>query len=392
MSTRSFLPYARQSIDATDILEVSKALSREMITRGPKVDEFEEAVASYCGVKHAIAFNSGTSALMAAYFAAEVNPYDRLITTPNTFVSTVGAAVQRQAQHIFLDIDRTTGNLNLDQLEYNLQLPASRGKTVIAPIHFAGIAVDMQKIDQMLTDPSTIVIEDAAQAFGSSYADGTKIGSCAWSHLTIFSFHPAKILTTGEGGMATTNDDALAHRLRLFRNNGIERDPGFLDSASPGHWYYEVKALTGNYNFTELQAALGLSQLKRLDEFIRKRRELMALYREKLPKIDHLQLFSPALDSRMAPHLCVAQIDFAAYKTTRHLVMQALKEKGIGTQIHYIPVYRHPYFTKQSGDLTAYFPEMETYYAQALSLPLYSDLSLEDVEYVSQSLKEILQK
>ena len=202
---------------------------------------------------------------------ADLGPQDKLITSSNTFVASAGGAVLRGSTPIFLDIDRTSGDLDLAQLEHTLSQPMSRGRMCVTPVHFAGIPVDMQKMDSIIQKPDVVIIEDAAQALGSKYPSGEKVGSCTWSQMTVFSFHPAKIMTTGEGGMVTTNDENLFHRLRRFRNNGIENDPRYLQG-EPAPWYYEVHDLTGNYNFTEFQAALGLSQLARLDKFIEKRR------------------------------------------------------------------------------------------------------------------------
>jgi UDP-4-amino-4,6-dideoxy-N-acetyl-beta-L-altrosamine transaminase len=384
----NFIPYAKQSIDADDQACVSASLKNQLITRGPLVEEFESAIAKYCGAQFAVAFNSGTSALMAAYHSIDTGPSDRLLTTPNTFVSTVGSGMQLQAVPIFMDIDRSTGNMDLDYLNNNLNQPFSRGKTIIVPVHFAGIAVDMQRLDTFIRHPETIVIEDAAHAIGSSYLTGEKVGSCAYSQMTIFSFHPAKTLTTGEGGMVTTNDETLYHRLKRFRNNGIEREPTFLRQP-PTLWYYEVQETSGNFNFTEMQAALGISQLKRLDLFVAKRRQLIQLYRSLFKELEGVRLLTDAFDLHTAFHLCVIQIDFSRLGTNRAEFMEKLKEKGIGTQYHYIPVYRHPFFQDRSGDLSPYFPEMEAYYAQALSLPLYYDLREEDVERIVQEVKKL---
>ncbi len=391
MTEEIFLPYAKPSLDSRDIRGVTKALESDIITRGPIVEAFERTIAQYCHAKYAVAFNSGSSALAAAYFAANLKPQDKLITTPNTYVATIAGAVLRGSTPIFLDIDRNSGNLDLSQLEYTLSQPLSRGRMVVAPVHFAGIAVDMQAIDKMIQNPDVVLIEDAAHALGSNYPTGDRVGSCAWSHMTVFSFHPAKTITTGEGGMVTTNEETLYHRLRLFRNNGIEKEQQYLQG-EPAPWYYEVHDLSGNYNFTEFQAALGLSQMERLDERISKRRDLIKLYRDLLKDIPHIRMFSETYDLHTAYHLCVVQIDFEAYKTNRSEVMQKLREKNIGTQVHYIPLYQHPYFKKMCGEISEYFPETEAYYAQALSLPLYYDLCPEDVERVVKTLKKLLEK
>lgn len=389
MNTQKFLPYAQQFIFPEDIEEVRCALSKPMITRGPLVEAFEHALASYCGAKYGVAFTNCTAGLMAAYHAAKIGPADSFFTTPNTFVASMGAGIQHGATPIFLDIDRNTGNLDLDQLALNIDQPKSRGKKIVVPVHFSGIPVDVEAIEKMLKSPESLIIEDAAHALGSHYKNGTKVGCCAKSDMTVFSFHPAKNITTGEGGMVMTNDEELYHQLQLFRNNGIERDPKFLQGqAAP--WYYEVVDLTGNYNFTEMQAALGLSQLKHLDLFIAKRHKLMQQYRQKLASIENIRLFEPNESYRIAYHICVVQINFAAYKKTRTDVMTALKERGIGTQVHYIPVYRHPFFEKSAGDISEFFPAMETYYAQALTLPLFYAMEEEDVDRVVTSLREVL--
>lgn len=389
MTSPKFLPYAKQNISAEDIEAVTKALSKPTVTRGELVEEFENAMAEYCGASYAVAFNSGTAALQGAYGALDVGLQDRVLSTPNTFVASVGAAAQRSARPVFIDIDATTGNISLEQLGLNLDVERLRGKTVITPVHFAGQPVDVKAIDNMIKDPNTVIIEDAAHAIGSRFEDGSMVGCCQNSQITIFSFHPAKTMTTTEGGMATTNDEETYRRLRLYRNNGIERDPAYLQG-SPTPWYYEVFELTGNYNFTEIQAALGLSQLRRLDTFIKKRQTLLNKYAEKLASLNGVRLLSGINNPNVAPHLCVVLIDFAKLKKDRAQVMTALKAKGIGTQVHYIPVYRFPVFANTMGDISEYFPQSELYYSQALSLPLYYDLEEEDVERVVAGLKEVL--
>lgn len=385
-----FLPYAKQSIDRSDIEAVAEILTRDIITRGEGVEAFESKMASYCGVRHAVAFNSGTTALIAACHAARLTSTDRVLTTPNTFVATVGAALHYQAVPVLIDIDRTTGSMDLSLLCSNMDYRLSRGRLVCMPVHFAGIAMDMRRIYHEVRAEDTLIIEDAAHALGSYYPDGQKVGSCAWSDMTMFSFHPAKQITTGEGGMVTTNDPDLAYRLRLFRNNGIVRDQRDLKNGGKP-WYYEVQEITGNYNFTDFQAALGLSQLNRLDKMIDHRRSLVALYRKKLGRHPHIRLLTDSFDGQTSFHLFVVQIDFATCRRTREEVMEALKTQGIGSQVHYIPIYRHPFFKKYTAvDLSEYFPHMEKYYEQALSLPLYANLTEENVERVCESLITLL--
>lgn len=389
MKDEHYLPYAQQHISKDDKEAVQRALSQSYITRGPLVEAFEKGIANYCGAQYAVAFNSATSALMGAYHAADVGVSDRVITTPNSFVASIGPGIQRSATPVFVDIDRKTGNIDVEQVLLNVNRSQSKGKTVVVPVHFSGIPVDIQAIDAGITDYRTVIIEDAAHAIGSCYRDGSKVGSCQWSQMTVFSFHPAKTMTTGEGGVVTTNDKKLYYRLQAFRDNGRERDPECM-SKPPAPGYYEIQFLSGNYNFTEMQAALGLSQLQRLELFIQRRKDLMQLYREKLSGFDHIRLFNVPHEQQIAYHLCVVQIDFSAYGTTREQMMKALHEMGIGTQVHYIPLYRHPFFTSVAGDISEYFPEMEGYYSQALSLPLYYHLRDEDVERVVSSLKQLL--
>lgn len=389
--TMQYLPYAKQSINDEDLQAVTKALKEDWITRGPPVQLFEQTIADFCEVSYAVAFNSATSALMAAYFAAQLSPFDRVITTPNTFIASVGAPIEMGIHPRFVDIDRSTGNLDLSKLEEQLVFQSSRGRPFIVPVHFAGIPVDMAKLDRQIHHPDAVVIEDAAHAIGSLYPTGQKVGSCAYSQMTIFSFHPAKTLTTGEGGMVTTNDSELYHRLQLFRNNGIERSAPYL-TREEAFGYYEVHAISGNFNFTSFQAALGLSQLKRLDKFVLKRRMLVKRYRQHLGNIPDVTLFTEEWDDRTAFHLFVVQIDFNAYKTTREKVMQTLHERGIGSQVHYNPLYYHPVLKCEIESEKLKYPETEMYYQQALTLPLYFDLTESDVDRVCGELLSILGK
>lgn len=387
LESPNFIPYARQSIDDSDREEVMKAMSGSFLTRGPYVQAFEQAIADYCGAQYAVAFNSASTGLTAACHVGKIQPGDRFLTTPNSFVISSGAASLRNVSPIFIDIERQSGNLSLDQLAYNVNQPISRGKNVVLPVHFAGIPVDMKKLDQMIKNPETLIIEDAAHALGSRYPTGEKVGCCTWSAMAVLSFHPAKNLTTGEGGMVLTNDPDLDARLRRFRNNGMKKTAEILKEMP---WYYEVEEITGNFHMTEMQAALGLSQLKRLDSFIKRRQKLVSLYRELLKNTPYITFFSPKHDAYSAYHLFVVQIDFKAIKKTRAEVMQKLYEDGIGTQVHYIPIYKHPIYKSSLGDISEYFPEMEAYYSEALSLPLYVDLSEEQIQKVCYSLKKIL--
>lgn len=390
-SSTHYLPYAHQSINEADIEEVAMVMRNPIISRGPKVEEFERAVADFCGAEYAIAFNSGSTALNAAYQAIDANQHDKIFTSANTYVATVSGGVQRGATPVFTDIDLGTGNLQLQQLEFNLNQPSSRGRDIIVPVHFAGIAVDMAKLDQLIKKESTVVIEDAAHAFGSHYPTGEKVGSCCYSQMTVFSFHPAKTITTGEGGIVTTNDPVLFRRLRQVRNNGIDliSDP---NSRKKSPWMYEVNELSSNYNFTEIQAALGLSQLRRIHEFENKRRHLIQLYRESFRGEKGIKMFTAEYDPHTLFHISVLMIDFDAFGLSKSEVMLKLEANGIGSQVHYIPLYKHPFFMKNHPDLSQYFPNTELYYSQALTIPLFYDLTISDAHRVVSTLKSILRK
>lgn len=384
-----FIPYAKQSIDDLDIEEIKSAISSDFITRGPKVIEFESVFAEYCSVKYAVAFNSGTSALKAACFAADVNSFDRIITTPNTFIATLSAGLNYGADYTLADIDSQTGNIDLSQVREILQYPISRGRYIVFPVHFSGIPVDIAKLESFIKQPDALIIEDAAHALGSRYENGMKVGSCFLSDMTVFSFHPAKTITTGEGGMVTSNNHTFYRRLLRYRNNGIEKNSSPMNESSEP-WYYEVHNATGNYNFTEFQAALGISQMKKLEKFIQTRKNLIKRYRKNLSEIPNISMSPENFDQKTAYHLCSVQIDFDACHTKRTDVINALKKKGIASQVHYIPLYKHPLLKKKNKNMEKYFPNAEAFYTKELSLPLYADLSEKQVDYICESLLHIL--
>lgn len=367
------MSYAKQWITEGDVEAVSKALSLQSITRGEELRLFEEELAKYAGARFAVCFNSGTTALSAAYAAGELKPFDRLITTPNTFIGTIAGALPLTKQITLVDVDPKSGNLLLDQLEEAINHPLSRGREWIVPVHFAGVALDMKRLSKMIKRQDTVVVEDAAHALGSCYPSGERVGSCAYSDMTIFSFHPAKQITTGEGGAVLTNSEELALRLRLYRNNGIEP---LQDPEEP--WSYVVKRPSGNFHMNELQAALGRSQLKRIDAIIKRRRSLIGAYRKALPS--SIGFFDEALDPITSYHLALIHHPFTS--VTRKALRERLQEAGFGSQVHYIPLYRHPALPK-----IAPLPGMEEYYKGALSLPLYHEFTEDQVLLLSALLR-----
>lgn len=382
------IPYASQLIDEQDIAAVGAALRAAWITRGPEVAAFEEAIAGRVQARYAVAFNSGTSALSAAYSAAAVGKGDKIFTSANTFIGTLSGGLQRGATAHFIDIDADTGLIDLNSLEREINSPATRSKEVIVPVHFAGVSVDVCALSSLVRRLDTVIIEDAAQALGSCDPQGNPVGSCAFSDMTIFSFHPSKTITTGEGGMVTTNDHDLYHRLILFRDNGIERDPTYWQQqAAP--WHYEVVDFTGNYHMNAFQAALGSSQLKKMDRFIALREKLRTKYIEELAGVETLQILKGA--PQTVCHLFIVKIDFSRLGISREEVMESLKKQGIGTQVHYIPLYRHPVFkTASDADFASFYPSAESYYASALTLPLHCQMDEKDVVRICQVVKELL--
>lgn len=368
----TFIPYAKPSIIQEDLALMNEAMLGSSITRGPYVEKFESAISKYCGSTYAVCFNSGTTALQAAYFAVNGSKSDRLVTTPNTFAATIVPGILYGSEIELVDIDRTSGNLSLDKIK------ASSKRSIYMPVHFSGNPVD---IEALRSSTAGVIIEDAAHALGSLDKEGSPIGSCKHSDMTILSFHPAKSITTGEGGMVTTNSPELNEKLRFYRNNGMVRDP--QKAQYPG--YYEIHEATGNFNVTDFQAALGLSQLKRLPLFVEKRRKLVKEYRNQLNGIKQIRLFSEEHDANSAHHLLVAQIEFEHLGKNRSQVMEQLKELNIGTQVHYIPLHHHPILNRQY-----HLPEMEAYYKNALTLPLYYDLEIEEVKLICSNLKALL--
>ena len=385
-----FLPYAKQEVTADDIQAVVNALQSPIITRGQETASLEQDFAQACGADYAVTFNSGSTALEAAYHAGQVGPQDRVLTTPVTFVSSISGALRLGARIVFIDVDPSTALLDEEQLRVNLEITPSRGKTVLVPVHYAGAPHDMERIESWIKEPDCLIIEDAAHALGATYPTGEKVVSCTYSQMTVFSLHPAKHITTGEGGVVTTNDPELYRSLLFYRNNYLDRDPESVGRALEP-WEYEIRNVSGNYHMTEMQAALGRSQFTRLDAIVEKRRALVACYRAALQGVEHISTLEPDLDALSSHHLFVALIDFDAVGIKRGELMHRLKEKGIGSQVHYIPLYRQPLFAENSPcELAEFFPGAEAFYERCLSLPLYPAMTEEDVQRVVMELKNVI--
>lgn len=380
------LGYGRQSIDQSDIDAVVSVLRGDFLTQGPAVERFEGALAERVGARHAVAVSSGTAGLHIACLAAGLGPGDRGLTAAVTFAASSNCLLYAGAETEFIDIDRDALCMAPAALEKRLaSVPDTKA---IIPVHFAGLAHASAEIRGLAK--GRVVIEDAAHAIGGKYAGGKPVGCGDFSDMSVFSFHPVKTITTGEGGAVVTNDDELARRLRAFRSHGIERDPARFSSSETREggrvmpWRYEQQMLGFNYRMTDFQAALGLSQLGKLDRFLERRRAIARRYDEAFSKLPHLRLSqsAPRDRARSGHHLYVALFDFRAMRITRTAFMTKLREHGIGSQVHYIPVYRHPYYAKRYGLMPAAFPEAENYYSGCLSLPFYPALTDEDVEHV----------
>lgn len=379
---RKPLPYSRQSIGPDDAREVLRTLRSDWITQGPAVGEFEERFADYVGAKHAVAVSSGTAALHAACFAAGLGPGDEAVVPPLTFVATANAVLYQGATPIFCDVDPETATLDPRALEGCL---TPRTKAVL-PVDFAGHPCNLSPILKLARAKGLVVIEDAAHALGAEYR-GKRVGGL--SDLTIFSFHPVKHITTGEGGMITTSDDGLARRLRLFRTHGITKDPVEMER-NEGAWYYEMQSLGFNYRITDIQCSLGNAQLRKLDSFIHARRLRAKEYDRALFGLEGVA--TPAVRdwARHSYHLYPVRLRLDRLKRTRRQVFDALRQDGIGVQVHYIPVHLQPYYRKRFGVGPGLCPNAEAFYESELSLPLFPQMKSSDVRRVTVALKEAM--
>ncbi len=381
------IPYGRQDISDADIAAVVDVLRSDFITQGPAVPAFEHTVATYCGAAHAIAVNSATSALHIACLALGVGHGDIVWTSPITFVASANCALYCGATVDFVDVDSTTANISVDALREKLEAAKANNTLpkVVIPVHLCGTSCDMRAIRALGDQYGFRIIEDASHAIGGRYLD-EPIGSCRYSDITVFSFHPVKIITTGEGGMAVTNDDELAQAMNLLRSHGVTRDPALMTGESDGGWYYQQVALGFNYRITDIQAALGTSQMARIDEFVQRRHEIADWYDEHLVDLPITALARPD-DSYSALHLYVIQLELDDTSRSHREVFDSLRAQGIGVNLHYIPVYSHPYY-KQLGFKAGMCPMAEAYYARAISIPMFPTLTRNDQEAVSSALKQ----
>lgn len=383
------IPYGKQDINQADIDAVVDVLKSDFLTQGPQVPLFEDALKKHTGAKHAVAVNSGTSALHIACLALGLGKGDWLWTTPITFVASANCGLYCGAQVDFVDIDPRTYNLSVSALEEKLALAEKENRLpkIVVPVHLAGQACEMRAIKTLADRYGFSIIEDASHAIGGRY-ENDPIGNCRYADITVFSFHPVKIVTTAEGGAALTNDPSIAEKLELYRCHGITRDENLMTGESDGPWYYQQVALGFNYRMTDLQAALGVSQMSRIDAFVKNRHSLMQQYNTALSALP-ITLPKQMDNTYTACHLYIIRLNLNEITLTHRQVFEALRGKGVGVNLHYIPVYKQPYYQNMDY-MGGRYPNAESYYAEAISLPIFSLMSDDDLSKVVRDLKDIL--
>lgn len=384
----SYIPYGKQDISSDDIQAVVEVLKSDFLTQGPCVPQFESLITEYCSVKHAVAVNSATSALHIACLSLGLGRNDILWTSPISFVASANAALYCGATVDFVDINFAANNMCTASLRAKLVLAKSQDKLpkIVMPVHMAGLSCDMEEISALSKEFGFKIIEDASHAIGAKYKHSA-VGSCKYSDITVFSFHPVKIITTAEGGVATTNDPQLFEKMQLLRSHGITRDVSLMDCTPDGDWYYQQIDLGFNYRMTEMQAALGCSQMSRLDEFVARRNVLAKMYSEKLEDLP-LSLPIEVADTYSSFHLFIIKLSTEA-EIERKQLFDHLRNLGIGANVHYIPIYAHPYY-QGLGFSEKDFPESERFYSSAISIPLYPGLSDESFRYIVDNLHNLV--
>ena len=383
------IPYGRQFIDDEDIQEVIKSLKSDFITQGPKIKEFESALCEYTEAKYAVAVSNGTAALHISCLAAGIRHNHEVITSPITFVASANCILYCGGKPVFADVQEDTINIDPEEIERKI----TRNTKAVIPVHFAGHPCDLEEIYAIAKKNNLIVIEDACHALGAEYK-GSKIGSCKYSDMTVFSFHPVKSITTGEGGAVLTNNKKLYEKLLMLRNHGITKDPTKftinhqLSTINDyGSWYYEMQELGFNYRLTDFQCGLGLSQLKKLDKFIQRRREIVEIYNKELSKIDEIILPKERPYVKSSWHIYYIRLkNFQKRKK----VFERLRKKGIGVQVHYIPVHLQPYYRNNFGYKEGDYPKAENYYNSTITLPLFVKLNKKQINYILNKIKEAI--
>lgn len=382
----NIIPYGKHLIDDEDVSAVVDALRSDWITQGPKIAEFETALADYCGAKFAVAVSSGTAALHLAAMAAGLTRGDEVATSPISFIATANSVSYVGARPYFVDVEHDSANIDCEDLKRKI----TDQTKVIMPVHYSGMPCDIEEIFKVAKDAGAMVIEDACHAFGAEYKDDgkwIKVGSCQHSDMTVFSFHPVKSIATGEGGAILTNNKDLYDKMVMCRQHGVTKNDRLYEGVSDGSWYYEMQYLGYNYRITDLQSALGLSQLKKIDAFLKRRREIVALYNDIFKDSDYFSLPPQGENKRSSWHLYPIRLR-DEYLDKKQEIFDRLMEKGIRVQVHYIPVYCQPYYQKM-GYTKGMCPHSEEFYKREISIPIYPAMTDADVEYVANTLLDV---
>ncbi len=382
------ISYGRQTIEEDDIEAVVRALRSDMLTQGPLVEEFEEALCSYTGAGYAVVCSNGTAALHLACLAVGLTEGDGVVTSPITFLASANAALYAGATPVFADINPLTCNIDPKMIEEKVQ--KTKGVRALIPVHFAGLPCDMEGIRRVARRHGLFVIEDACHALGAHWRDARgrwrTVGSCSHSDMTVFSFHPVKTMTTGEGGAITTNDEALYKRLKALRSHGVIKDASLFKRPPDGPWGYEMQGLGFNYRLTDIQSALGLSQIKKIDRFVQRRREIASLYKRLFERYHFITTPHAPEGAKSANHLYPVRIAFDKIGASKKQWFELMRDIGIGLQVHYIPVHLQPFYQDRFGYRAGDFPNAEHFYSEEVSLPIYPALTDEDVSTVAAAM------